>query len=61
MPYFNYELRTPTASRLRTTDQGALYYEKALTITVTNVNETPTDISLSSSSVAEKSAGEYYK
>jgi len=33
-----------------------LLFEKAFTITVTNVNETPTDISLSNSSVAENAA-----
>ncbi len=39
--------------RIRSTDQGSLYTEKAFTINVTNVNEQPTDISLSNNSVAE--------
>ena len=54
---FDYETKTSYSIRVRTTDQGGLYYEEAFTITVTNVNETaPTDISLSSSSVAENQA-----
>ncbi len=42
--------------RVRTTDQGGLFFEKAFTINVTNANETPTDIALSANSVAENSA-----
>ena len=36
--------------------QGGLFFEKAFTISVTDVNKTPTDIALSTSSVAEKPA-----
>src|SRR4029079_9811608 len=44
---------TPTRSvRVRATDQGGLFYEKAFTVNVTNVNEAPTDVALSASSVA---------
>jgi hypothetical protein len=50
---FNYEAKSSFSVRIRTTDQGGLWYEEAFTITVNNVNETPTDISLSNSSVAE--------
>jgi O-glycosyl hydrolase len=50
---FNFEAQSSYGIRVRTTDQGGLYYEEAFTITVTNVNETPTDVSLSNSSVAE--------
>jgi len=50
---FNYEAKSSYSIRLRTTDQSGLYFEKQFTITVTNVNETPTDIALSSSSMAE--------
>jgi hypothetical protein len=50
---FNYEAKNSYSIRVRTTDQGGLYFEKAFTIGVTNVNETPTDIGLSGSSVAE--------
>jgi glucuronoarabinoxylan endo-1,4-beta-xylanase len=50
---FNYEVKSSYSIRVRSTDQGGLYFEKAFTITVTNVNETPTDISLSNTNVAE--------
>ena len=50
---FNYEAKSSYSIRVRTTDQGGLWFEKALTITVTNVNETPTDVNLSSSSIME--------
>ncbi|MDX6581253.1 MAG: hypothetical protein QOI10_437, partial [Solirubrobacterales bacterium] len=44
--------------RIRTTDNGApnRNFEKAFTINVTNANDTPTDIALSNSSVAENTA-----
>jgi CSLREA domain-containing protein len=50
---FNYEAKNSYSIRVRTTDQGGLWFEKQFTVTVTNVNETPTDISLSATSVAE--------
>ena len=39
--------------RIRTTDQGGLFAENTFTITVTNVNEAPTALNLSASSIAE--------
>jgi O-glycosyl hydrolase len=53
---FNYEAQNSYNIRVRTTDQGGLYFEEAFIIAVTNVNETPTDISLSNTSVAENLA-----
>ena len=55
---FNYETKPSYSIRVRTTDQGGLYYEEAFTIMVTDVaeNSAPTDISLSNSSVAENQA-----
>ena len=50
---FNYESKTSYLVRVRSTDQGGLYTEKQFTITVNDVNETPTDISLSSSAQNE--------
>ena len=50
---FDFETKSSYSVRLRTTDQGGLWYEEPFTINVTNVNEAPTDIALSSSSVAE--------
>ena len=53
---FDYETKSSYTVRIRTTDQGSLYYEKAFTISVTDVNEAPTNITLSSATVAENSA-----
>ena len=39
--------------RVRSTDAGGLWFERALTVTVTDVNEAPTDLVLSNSSLAE--------
>ena len=50
---FDYETKSSYSIRVRSTDQGGLWFEKQFTITVTDVNETPTNISLSSSSVAQ--------
>src|SRR5207247_1839526 len=45
---------TPTLSvRVRSSDGGGVWVAKAFTITMDNVNETPTDIALSDSSVDE--------
>ncbi len=55
---FNFET-TPTFSiRVRTTDQGGLFFEKPITVSINNVNETPTDIGLSVSSINENSASD---
>jgi hypothetical protein len=51
----DFETKSSYSIRVRTTDQGGLFFEKAFTIAVTNVNETPTDIVLSNNSVAENS------
>jgi MYXO-CTERM domain-containing protein len=51
---FDYEARNSYSIRVRTTDQEGLYREESFNITVTNVNESPIDISLSDSSVAEE-------
>ena len=53
---FNYEVKNSYSIRIRTTDAGGLTFDKVFTIGVTNVNESPTDIALSNSSVAENSA-----
>ncbi|MFN9605344.1 MAG: cadherin repeat domain-containing protein, partial [Planctomycetota bacterium] len=50
---FDFETKSSYTIRVRSTDQGGLFTEKSFAITVTNVNETPTDIGLSSSSIAE--------
>ncbi|MBI5774741.1 MAG: cadherin domain-containing protein, partial [Verrucomicrobia bacterium] len=53
---FDYEVKNSYSVRVRVTDGGGLSFEKQFTITVTNANEAPTDISLSAGSVAENSA-----
>ena len=50
---FNFEAQNSASIRIRSTDQGGLWTEKTFTISITNVNESPTDISLSAASVGE--------
>ncbi len=53
---FDYESKDTYTVRIRTTDNGTgnLSYEEAFTISVVNVNETPTDILLDNNTVNEK-------
>jgi Ca2+-binding RTX toxin-like protein len=53
---FDFETQNSYSIRVCTTDQGGLSYEKQLTIAVNNVNETPTGLALSNSSIAENQA-----
>ena len=50
---FNYEVQNTYSICIRVTDQGGLTYDENFTIDVIDVNEGPTDINLSSSSVDE--------
>ena len=50
---FNYETTTSQSVTIRVTDDGGLTYSKSFTINVTDVNEAPSDITLSNASVAE--------
>ncbi|MBD2443154.1 DUF4347 domain-containing protein [Dolichospermum sp. FACHB-1091] len=50
---FDFETKNSYSVRLRTTDQGGLFFERQLTIGVTDLNETPTNLTLSNSTVAE--------
>ncbi len=50
---FNYETKSSYSIRLRTTDNFAGTFEEVLTITVGNVNEAPTSLSLSANTVDE--------
>ncbi len=52
----DFEAATSHGVIVRVTDQGGLSLDRALTITVTNVNEAPTDLSLSASTVVETAA-----
>jgi LPXTG-site transpeptidase (sortase) family protein len=51
---FDYETKQSYSIRVRSTDPGNLYVEKEFTISVTNVNEAPTNIGLDSLSVNEE-------
>jgi mRNA-degrading endonuclease HigB of HigAB toxin-antitoxin module len=52
---FDFETKSSYTVRVRTTDQGGLFTEKAFVITVSDVNEAPTDLALSSTSILENS------
>jgi len=52
----DFETKNSYSVRVRTTDQGSLSYEEAFTITINDVNEDPTDIALSATSIAENNA-----
>ncbi|MBE9256142.1 cadherin domain-containing protein [Dolichospermum sp. LEGE 00246] len=49
----DFETKNSYNIRVKTTDQGGLSYEKQLTIGVNNVNETPTNLILSNTSINE--------
>ncbi len=50
---FDFETKSSYGIRVRSTDGGGSTIERAVTVTVTNVNEAPTDIALSGSTIAE--------
>jgi subtilisin-like proprotein convertase family protein len=50
---FNYESKNSYGVRIRTTDQGGLWLEENFTLSIEDVNEAPTALLLSSSSVEE--------
>jgi hypothetical protein len=50
---FDFETKSSYTICVRSTDSGALSFDKQFTISVTNVNEPPTDISLSNNSIDE--------
>jgi hypothetical protein len=52
----DYEQAASRSVRIQVADTGGLTYSKAFTITVINVNETPTDISLSNSTTFDNAA-----
>ncbi len=51
----DFETQSSYSFRVQTTDAGGLSYSEALTISVNNVNESPTSIVLSNSSIDENS------
>jgi len=52
----NFESKSSYSIRVRTTDQGGLSFEKALTVTVLDINEAPTDIIANTSTISENVA-----
>ncbi len=50
---FDFEAGSTYTITARVTDAGGLTFDKQFTITITNVNETPTNINLSASTLAE--------
>ena len=54
----DFEGATSHAVTVRVTDAGGLSYDKAFTINLTDVNEAPTDVTLSASTVAEDAAAD---
>ncbi len=52
----DFETATSLQVIVRATDAGGLTYDETLTISVTNVNETPTDIALAGQTVQENAA-----
>ncbi|SPP65952.1 hypothetical protein NITLEN_40425 [Nitrospira lenta] len=52
----NYESATSHTVMVRVTDSGGLTYDEAFTINLINVNEAPTSVSLSGSTVVERAA-----
>ncbi|KJV06591.1 cadherin repeat domain-containing protein [Methylocucumis oryzae] len=49
----NFENQASYSVRIRTTDQGGLFFDKVFSVNVNNVNETPTNIALSANTVNE--------
>ncbi len=52
----NYESATGHSVTVRVMDSGGLTYDETFTINLTNLNEAPTDLSLSANTVAENAA-----
>ncbi len=50
---FDYETKNSYTIKVRSTDTGGLWVEKTLTISITDVNEPPTDVTLDNNTVAE--------
>lgn len=53
---FDFESQASYTVRVRVTDQDGLYFDKDFTITISDVNDAPTDINLDNASIAENNA-----
>src|SRR5207302_1830965 len=56
---FDFVTQTTPAIHRRSAEAGKLVVEEQFTVTVTNVNEAPTDIGLNNATVAENQAGSH--
>ncbi len=50
---FDFETKPSYNVRIRTTDTGGLMFEQAFVVTITNVNEAPTAVTLSTNTIAD--------
>ncbi|OEK04027.1 hypothetical protein BFP71_11055 [Roseivirga misakiensis] len=55
---FDFETKSSYSVRIKTTDEAGLSFEKSVTITINNVEEAPTDITLDNASIAENNAAD---
>ncbi|MEQ9166079.1 MAG: Ig-like domain-containing protein, partial [Fulvivirga sp.] len=53
---FDFETKSSYSVRVRSTDQGGLFFEKSFIISINNINEAPNNITLSANTVAENNA-----
>ncbi len=53
----NFEIKSSYNIRVRTTDRGGLFYDKNLSIAVNDINDPPTNITLTSSTIDENLPG----
>ena len=52
----NFETKSSYSVRIRTTDQDGLFYEKSFALSITDLNEAPTDVALSANTINENVA-----
>ncbi|MFY8020226.1 MAG: cadherin domain-containing protein [Bacteroidia bacterium] len=57
---FNFENKSSYSIRLRTTDNGSLFYEKIFQIIINDANDVPSDISLSANEITENRSSRTY-
>ena len=53
---FDFETKSSYSIRVRATDAGGLTFEKQISISITDVNEAPSDLSISNNSISENAA-----
>jgi uncharacterized lipoprotein YbaY len=53
----DFETKSSYSVRIRTTDQGSLFFEKQFTVSINDLNEAPTDLTLSALAINENVSG----